>query len=90
MNYRLGAFENRRDVDISDSETVKEFGDGRYCPFVTSCAVDLTKDYFVKVCNGSGYVSCHHFAKRIGELRRPMNWLQKLAVERALTSEPQE
>jgi len=31
---------------------------------------------------GGGYKSCHHYAERVGELRIPIQWLQKVAIER--------
>ena len=54
----------------------------RGCPFLKSCEVRVTKDYFIRLCIGDGYVNCHHFAKKIDELRTPIEWLQKIAVER--------
>jgi hypothetical protein len=78
----LGTFENRKDADTEAFEDVKDFGDGRFCPFLKSCLTDLTRDYFVKVCNTTGYSNCHHFAKKIGELKTPIAWLLRIAVER--------
>ncbi|MEM2127478.1 MAG: hypothetical protein QXH67_04565 [Candidatus Bathyarchaeia archaeon] len=51
------------------------------CPYLYSCENQVTRDYFMRICNTPGYVNCQHFAKMVGELRRPMTWLQKLAVE---------
>lgn len=62
---------------------LQEFSGKSFCPFLKTCSVKLTKDYFVRVCNTNGYMNCHHFAKRIGDLKTPVVWLQRIAVERA-------
>ena len=66
-------------------ESLRELSEEKYCPFLKSCSVDLTRDYFLKICNTNSYATCHHFAKRIGELKTPIVWLQKIAVEREST-----
>jgi len=53
------------------------------CPYLQDCGIPVTKDYFSRICNTAAYLNCHHYAKRVGELRRPMSWLQKLAVDQA-------
>jgi hypothetical protein len=53
------------------------------CPYLHECRVPITKDFFSRICNSSSYVNCHHFAKKVNELRTPMTWLQKLAVDQA-------
>ena len=53
------------------------------CPYLQDCGVRVTKDYFARICNTTAYLNCHHFAKRVGELKPPMAWLQKLAVDQA-------
>ena len=53
------------------------------CPYLQDCEVRVTKDFFARICNATAYINCHHFAKRVGELRTPMSWLQKLAVDQA-------
>lgn len=55
----------------------------RDCPYLQDCGTPVTKDYFTRICNNASYINCHHFAKRVGELRTPMAWLQKLAVDQA-------
>jgi len=59
------------------------------CPYIRDCGVQITKDFFTRICNTSAYLNCHHFAKRVGELRCPMAWLQKLAVDQAKMLEQQ-
>ncbi len=53
------------------------------CPYLDDCGVYITKDFFTRICNSPGYLNCHNFAKRVNELRTPMEWLQKLAVDQA-------
>jgi len=53
------------------------------CPYLNDCGVPITKDYFARICNTPSYLNCHHYAKRVGELKTPMSWLQKLAVDQA-------
>jgi len=53
------------------------------CPYLHECRVPITKDFFSRICNSPSYVNCHHFAKKVNELRTPMAWLQKLAVDQA-------
>ena len=53
------------------------------CPYLHDCSVAITKDFFSRICNSPSYVNCHHFARRMDELRTPMAWLQKLAVDQA-------
>ena len=59
------------------------------CPYLHDCGVYITGDFFRRICNTPSYLNCHHFAKRVGELRPPMAWLQKLAVDQAKMMEPQ-
>lgn len=65
------------------SEAIQQKLRRKDCPFLHDCGVQVTKDYFTRICNSAAYINCHHFAKRVGELRRPMTWLQKLAVDQA-------
>lgn len=65
-------------------ESLRELSEEKHCPFLKSCSVELTRDYFLKICNTNSYATCHHFAKKIGELKNPIGWLQKIAVEREL------
>ena len=45
--------------------------------------VQITKDFFSRICNSPAYVNRHHFAKKVNELKTPMSWLQKIAVDQA-------
>ncbi|MFB0558642.1 MAG: hypothetical protein ACETVY_05960 [Candidatus Bathyarchaeia archaeon] len=51
------------------------------CPYLQDCGVYITKDFFNRICNSPAYLNCHHFAKKVNELRTPMGWLLKLAVD---------
>ena len=53
------------------------------CPHLHNCDTPITKDFFGRICNGPSHVNCHHFARKRGELRPPMAWLQKLAIQEA-------
>ena len=53
------------------------------CPFIHDCKIQVTKDFFSRICNSAAYLNCHHFARRVGELRTPFRWLQKFAVDQA-------
>jgi len=55
----------------------------RDCPFIKDCTVEVTRDYFTRICSTPAYVNCHHYARRVGELRTPLGWLQKIAVDQA-------
>ncbi|MCK4582531.1 hypothetical protein KAU18_04380 [Candidatus Bathyarchaeota archaeon] len=65
------------------SEALQEKFNKRDCPFLHDCGVPVTKDFFTRVCKTPGYLNCHHFAKKMGDLKKPLTWLQKLAVDQA-------
>jgi len=65
------------------SEAFQEKFGRRDCPFIFDCNVEITKDFFSRVCKTPAYPNCHHFAKRVNELQVPMTWLQKLAIDQA-------
>jgi hypothetical protein len=65
------------------SEAFQEKFERKDCPFIFDCDVEITKDFFSRVCKTPAYPNCHHFAKRVGELQVPMTWLQKLAIDQA-------
>lgn len=65
------------------SEALQEKFGTKDCPFLHDCDVPITKDFFARVCKVPGYVNCHHFARRVGELKTPLTWLQKMAVDQA-------
>ena len=54
------------------------------CPSLLECESAVTHDYFKRICGSRGYVRCHHYARRMGELRPPMAWLQHLAMNEAV------
>ena len=70
------------------SETLRERFSRKDCPYIHECEIQVTRDYFTRVCNTSGYINCHHFAKMVGELKTPMAWLQKIAIDQAKAIEP--
>ena len=53
------------------------------CPYLQSCGIQVTKDFFKRICGTTAYVNCHHYAKWVDELKTPMSWLQKLAIDQA-------
>jgi hypothetical protein len=53
------------------------------CPYLQDCSINVTKDFFTRICKTTSYLNCHHFAKRMGELKTPISWLQKIAVDQA-------
>ena len=65
------------------SEALQEKFGRRDCPYIYDCDVQITKDFFSRVCKTPAYTNCHHFAKRVGELQTPIVWLQKLAVDQS-------
>lgn len=82
----MAASERGKEGDVdSFYENLQELSEEKWCPFLKSCSIDLTRDYFIKICNTNAYATCHHFAKRLGELKTPVGWLQKIAVERETT-----
>jgi hypothetical protein len=65
------------------SEVFQEKFGRKDCPFIFDCDIEITKDFFSRVCKTLAYTNCNHFAKRVGELKVPMSWLQKLAIDQA-------
>ena len=65
------------------SDAFQEKFSRKDCPFIFDCNVEVTKDFFIRVCKTPAYPNCHNFAKRVGELQLPLTWLQKLAVDQA-------
>ena len=58
--------------------------DRKECPSLLECETAVTQDYFRRICGTQGYVKCHHYAKRMGELKSPMTWLQHQAIYEAV------
>jgi len=69
------------------SEALQERFGRKDCPFIFDCDVQITKDFFTRVCKTPAYTNCHHFAKRVGELQLPLAWLQKMAIDQARVAE---
>ncbi len=63
------------------SEAYQEKFKLKDCPCILDCGVEVTHDFFTRMCKRDNYTSCQHFAKRFGELKFPMTWLQKQAIE---------
>ena len=63
------------------SETLQRALDIESCPHLTDCSISVTKDYFGRICISKGFKKCHHFARRVGELKEPISWLQKFAID---------
>ena len=66
---------------LTRSEAIQKVLGKEECTFITSCQMHITRSFFDKICNSKNYVKCHHFAKQVDELRIPMAWLQRKAVE---------
>jgi hypothetical protein len=65
------------------SEAFQRITDRKDCPSLLECASEVTRDYFKRICGTRGYVRCHHYARRMGELMPPMMWLQRQAMSEA-------
>jgi hypothetical protein len=62
------------------SEVFQEKLGIKECPFILSCDVEVVKGFFGQVCKTPNYTNCNYFARRMGELRVPLVWLQRYAV----------
>jgi hypothetical protein len=67
-------------VPTTRSEVFKKVLKKTDCPYLMDCETRITKSYFIRICSSASYTNCHHFAKRVGELKVPMEWLTKIAV----------
>jgi hypothetical protein len=65
------------------SEAFQRITDRKDCPSLLECVSEVTRDYFKRICDTRGYVRCHHYARRMGELMPPMMWLQRQAMSEA-------
>ena len=70
------------------SEAYKEKFKLKDCPCLMECDMEVTQDFFTRMCKRDNYTGCQHFAKRFGELHAPMSWLQRQAIEQMRASEP--
>jgi hypothetical protein len=75
------------------SEAFQRITNQKDCPSLLKCESAVTQDYFKRICGTRGYVRCHYYAKRMGELKVPMTWLQNKAMKEAVinteTQQPQ-
>jgi hypothetical protein len=62
------------------SEALQRELQWKSCPCMLDCEAIITRNFFDRICNSAGYTNCHHFARRVGELQTPFEWLQKFAV----------
>ena len=62
------------------TEAIQRITNRNSCPYVLECRIEITHTYFSRVCNADGHVKCHHLAKKMGELKAPLVWLQRLAM----------
>ncbi len=76
-------FETRNDNLSTDGDehSLKNFNDTDSCPLLMNCESVITKDYFARICYSQGHIKCHYFAKMMSELKTPIDWLQRLAIE---------
>ena len=61
-----------------------------YCPYITAnggCNYMMTQEYFTEACCTADYLKCHHYCRRLGKLKTAIEWLQKKAVESALSAQ---
>lgn len=65
------------------SEALQQKLKRKDCPYIHDCRFQVTQDFFKRICNTAAYINCHHFAKMVGELKTPMAWLQKMAIDQA-------
>ena len=65
------------------SEALQRISNRKECPSLLECESAVTQDYFKRICGTRGYVKCHHYARRMGELKAPMAWLQRQAMYEA-------
>jgi hypothetical protein len=65
------------------SEAFQKITDRKDCPSLLECESTVTRDYFKRICGTRGYVRCHHYARKVGDLMSPMRWLQRQAINEA-------
>jgi hypothetical protein len=70
-----------RTSTVTRSEALQRVLRRESCPYLVDCAAPVTKEYFGRICNSAVYLKCHHFARRVGELKAPMAWLQRFAID---------
>ncbi|UCD45129.1 MAG: hypothetical protein JSV27_01065 [Candidatus Bathyarchaeota archaeon] len=65
------------------SEAIQRVLSKENCECLFGCDVSVTKNFFARICNSTSYPNCHHFARKMGELKAPIDWLQKMAVQKS-------
>jgi hypothetical protein len=70
-----------RTATVNRSEALQRVLRRESCPYLIDCVAPVTKEYFSRICNSATYLKCHHFARRVGELKAPMAWLQRFAMD---------
>lgn len=53
-----------------------------HCPYIKTCKHRIPRNYFIRICNTAAYRKCRFYAKRANKLRTPVNWLQKMAINK--------
>jgi hypothetical protein len=66
---------------VTSSEAIQRVLRRESCPYLIDCVAPVTKEFFGRICNSAAYLKCHHFARRVGELKAPMAWLQRFAMD---------
>jgi len=69
-----------------------------YCPYIkghkdfgnTQCSEQITRMFFQRLCNTGAYEQCKICAKKHNELKNPIAWLQKEAVDKENKRNPKE
>ena len=65
---------------VTTSEAIHRALQREECPCLLGCEVSVTRNFFTRICSSTHYINCHHFARRMDELKSPLGWLQTLAV----------
>jgi len=71
---------------VTPSEAMHKVLHREDCPCLMGCEAPVTRNFFTRICNSPHYLNCHHFARKMDELKSPMAWLQTLAVHEEKTS----
>lgn len=66
---------------VTSSEAIQRVLRRESCPYLIDCVAPVTKEFFGRICNSAAYLKCHYFARRVGELKAPMAWLQRFAMD---------
>jgi len=62
------------------SEVIQKILKRSECLCLENCHAKITKDFFNRICKAEVHINCHHFAKQMNELKTPIAWLQRLAL----------